>query len=559
MPLASLLLSCALLGVSSRAYAIGEETIAGEAFNTVVGGALTTQMQNNAVVWDLAGRYYEADPSLQDDSPLVNSVNGKTLHDYTQIQWQVEAAAQGVLDWYMVHPGTGEKIPASSPLFQSVYEDWYNYYEGITEGGGGTTGTISQIINFVPHTGYFGYNSSGDKVTGVSGISASMTMSTTSLTKVNEAVATKPNFLFLLVNKDSSYASDSAKAVEFYCSSEPITFDLVQTSTKTINGETIPVYRIDITTTTGPFGHTGFTKSSITNGLPISYAFTGSSSSSIGTSNSPVKIYNVIGVMYYASTMGGGGNQPTEPVYPTPYQPTTPEPPTSPPDNNPTNVNIGGNTYNNNSGTTSVDLTPLLEMLRIINSNIIEFETGFNNYANKVQEYLSNIYDMVYGFLQNIQDEIDDYGHLILEELREANQWLAYIFYSMGQGNGSKPDITVNTDNGLNWFEEILARLLEAMPEGLQDLITTLAELRGVFPFSIPWDLGLILSTLAGQPVTPVVDIPYPYALNRISYIRVDLTPWDGVAYQIRRGLFIVFAGGLALNTKKLLGLVEVD
>lgn len=547
----------------SRAAYAEDFNPAESVYDTIVGNSVSWGQQRWLVAEDLAWRYYQADPSLRDVQPLVPAYpNVGRLSDYSDYEeWRVNAIANGFMVTFPYNFNDldgNAQWDVNTPNHEIEYEKWYNYYEGITSGGGsgGESALDGQYVYLGAGTGLVrtGRNStSQSSYADASSFNGRLSLSQSQVSRVESnqyAVAVMVNFGYNSTTniplRSYIFTSDSPISANVSTSASAYGFGNYYTINVTGSNFTYCYYNDSYPNNVGP---------DTTDGYITGYVKYGSETTGSSFQITDASAYWLVDVN---NPSGGGGNQPTEPVYPTPYQPATPEPPTSPPDNNPTNVNIGGNTYNNNTGTTNADLTPLLEMLRIINSNIIEFETGFNNYANKVQEYLSNIYDMVYGFLQNIQDEIDDYGRLILEELREANQWLAYIFYSLGQGGGSQPDPVVKPDDWWSWLGNLADGLLGDLPTELTALTGTMQALRSVFPFSLPWDLGVLLGLFVATPVTPVLDIPFGYSANGITYIHVDCSAWNNVMATVRSIELVAFAAGLAFKTRDLLKVVEV-
>lgn len=208
-------------------------------------------------------------------------------------------------------------------------------------------------------------------------------------------------------------------------------------------------------------------------------------------------------------------------------------------------------TITNNYPTTAsdIDFSPITTRLDAINENLEKFYDSFNLYWSDFMQY----WDAMGDALENLQNLSFDAN----QNLRDIIAWLKNIFYHMGNG-GSNPNVNVDPETGLRWYEKLLEKLLNALPDGLQELIATLAQLRAVFPFSIPWDLGLMLTGLAADPVAPVVDLPLPYAPNRTYMVHIDCTSWEPAAVMWRRAFVFLFGGWLAWNTKKLLGLVEI-
>ncbi len=78
-----------------------------------------------------------------------------------------------------------------------------------------------------------------------------------------------------------------------------------------------------------------------------------------------------------------------------------------------------------------------------------------------------------------------------------------------------------------------------------------LGELGRHFPFSLPWDVAYLLGLLQAEPVAPVFTLP---VLTTDAEMTIDLSIWESVAVVTRSATLFMFAFGLVLRTRSLLG-----
>lgn len=294
--------------------------------------------------------------------------------------------------------------------------------------------------------------------------------------------------------------------------------------------------------------HTHLYYSNTTWNVGTDYIVTNTNSATLTMTGTSHKANETIRLQYgnaYSAYANNDINQPNkEPVYPTYPEPDNPSvnPPESSPINNTTN-NITNNT-------TTADLQPILDALITINSNIDEFEDIFVRFGNWVMDALGRIIEA-----------INSWNSQILAELRTANGWLRGIYYKRDT-SPSAPDPSIDPDGYGDWWGDLIGKLLKLLPDGVTDFVDLLNQLKGVFPFSIPWDVSAILGLLAHDPVTPVFDLPLPtVTADGVATvpIHIDCTPWNDLAALVRRCVFIWFAFSLALWTREGLRNLEVD
>lgn len=299
----------------------------------------------------------------------------------------------------------------------------------------------------------------------------------------------------------------------------------------------------------------------------------------------PNRVYGLQGYYIYAGSIDGGGDDggdggefgadDDDNVFAPPTQPddtpTQPENPTQP------NVTPDSPTYNtyidNQTTTTTVDLTPILEAIRILNDNLV---AGFGNIEEAISTCCENMRafldawfayfgDLIEAFSDNVDDWFGWYSQNIYKWLKQIDDdinttssqiqsWLQMIYNRMNGGGNTVPNPDTQTDDYFDWWDYFIDKLLNLLPDGVSDFLNVISGLKEVFPFSVPWDVGLILGVFAADPVTPVFDVQLPTYASlggwQLVPIHVDLTPWDGVAQLIRSGVLLVFAFYLALWTR---------
>lgn len=290
------------------------------------------------------------------------------------------------------------------------------------------------------------------------------------------------------------------------------------------------------------------------------------------------------GVDNYVPTPDPVPEPPSEPVGGSPEQPTTQQPaPSTPQPGTDITINLPTvPTYELFVGD-STDYTSwldeIIELLQSIDTHLVSFwrdnlrildniddniyklvgnvNSGFSSihadfgwlgdYIND-QIYSSSVYlanaigSWVKWLAKQLNFDFDDSGIL---------SWLKRIYSRLGGNGVSKPDPTLDEPGFWDWltkqFTDFFSDLLGDSADAVGDLLD---ELKGFFPFSIPWDLYAIFALLAHEPVVPVFDLPLPVPAvidaDKLLLVHVDCTPWDGVARAVRGFELLAFAYGLA-------------
>lgn len=191
---------------------------------------------------------------------------------------------------------------------------------------------------------------------------------------------------------------------------------------------------------------------------------------------------------------------------------------------------------------------------QIQNQISAENDSWYNWYARLIHdqlgwqaEYLVSALRVEFDRLSTILDD---------SVTRPINTWLRMIYGKMGGNGGAKPSPTTEPDSWLDWLHSVIDALLDMLDALVPSFGGALEQLKDIFPFSIPWDIAFCLGLLAQEPQTPVFDVPYPYGYRSgalvYASVRVDFTPWNGVALIIRRIMTVLFAYMLAWATPRL-------
>lgn len=141
-----------------------------------------------------------------------------------------------------------------------------------------------------------------------------------------------------------------------------------------------------------------------------------------------------------------------------------------------------------------------------------------------------------------------------------------YVTDESGDGSGIEytvqwPDLS----KALGTLLEGLTGLVKAFFEGLTNFFIgdldsieleklKLPDLSNLFPFCIPRDLTNILGMFQGEPKAPEFDWVFLNADGSEITQHFDLADFDSVAKVVRSGEVVLFAVGLAMVTRKLLG-----
>ena len=523
-------------------------------------GWYSTAQANDQLAQDLAWRYYyytdkqdkiPVVPTRPDVPELSEFANYGEFYYYTQ-QWCANNLSL-YAPYRLAEMDNGKSWDTTSPDYEQEYKKWYDYYEGITEGGNNNpVGPIPESITVTGILGKYYISSQYQDCTGIA-----LTSTITNIQTVNDYMTNNSLTYYIIVA--GAYGNNSnGLYYELYMSQTPITLSSEVGGSS--NGNDYYYYTLESLTSL----YSAYIGKTTSNYTPLSFTgFKNENRTTKTVQNYQIGRAQLIYGIF--STQGiGTSNNPTEPTYPTypaPYMPVTINNPQNPTYNSPTYNTT--NTTNNQTTTTTADLTPILEAIRILNDNLIDAENVLNDTIITNHASLTGLLDdwmeTIAQYLADIKTYLYEFNSTILNEMRQTNNWLRGIFYKLGAGSSSEPNIVTQPDSWWDWLKGIMDALLGDLPAALSELSSAMSGLKNLFPFSIPWDVAAILALFVAQPVTPVFDVPVPYSANGIAYVRVDLSGWDNVMTAVRSVELAAFAVGLAMKTRQMLANVEVS
>lgn len=227
-------------------------------------------------------------------------------------------------------------------------------------------------------------------------------------------------------------------------------------------------------------------------------------------------------------------------------------------------------------------LDEIVRLLREININLVQFQKDVNNilagmnsnlvrHMGNVSAGFSSVHDDLYWLEESLNDGLESNAKYIVNAIgnwikwlskqlqfdsgsfsdKDIVDWLKKIYSRLG-GNGiSKPDPTTDGPGFWDWllkqFDDFFRDLFGGAADKVKGLFD---ELKGFFPFSVPWDLAFLFGLMVHEPVVPVVDLPLPVpqiidASQKVD-VHIDCTPWDGTMRAVRAFELVIFAFFLA-------------
>ena len=272
-------------------------------------------------------------------------------------------------------------------------------------------------------------------------------------------------------------------------------------------------------------------------------------------------------------------NWPDDTVAPT--SPELPEP-TTPTVDTPTAPTGGGdmyvyNTYNYPSNTTPQDYTPWLESIdRHITGGIEQICDQLNEHCNHLQDKMAE----VGGYIADtITDNFEAYYQDFTDYLRDLFQWLGdtldfdYSGYNdssvvywlkriWSRLGGATPSPVSHPDDAWKWLDDLINNILNGLIDGASGLVSDVASLiSGIiskFPFSIPWDIAAVLTSLVGVPVTPHVEFPLraaPLGIN--TTVVIDLSAFNQTMEIVRAMELISFGCYLLWLSRDMIDMID--
>lgn len=538
--------------------------VALEVFLQIVTGSISSGQANKEFLDDLSWRYYHY-TDKQDKKPIQPIGNAPGLDQFSSwAEWDTYLRSHYLFDYpyRLVGFDDGKSWESSSPKAEEEYTKWYEYYSPTSSGSGESVIPSEIVLNPLAGVQDFSWRGSAaqQKV---------ITLTMSNVNNLNQSFSSQnlKYYLPLLYYRrtiGNSNGSLGGHGLVILASETPITYTINYLETVTVNNKQLETYIFTASSETNIYTSysnavtlgANTTTINLQNNQNNLWVFSNTNAYDYILDTSSESGYRLFGVW---TGEGGGATGPSEPVYPIYPTPEPPAPPTPPEVDGPTTITINNNTSNITNTTTTADLQPILDALDVINRNLDEFSDMFSAYANWMQAGIKALLDGVTGWLSTISGQIETWGNEFWQQLRTANRWLEGIFYKPFGGAGSEPDITLPGDGWWDWLGDILSGLLGDLTGAVSELSSAFDGLKSLFPFSIPWDIAALLGLFATAPVTPVFDLPLPFAADHTAMVHIDCSGWDGIMSAVRSVELVAFALGLALRTRDMLKGVEVE
>lgn len=158
-----------------------------------------------------------------------------------------------------------------------------------------------------------------------------------------------------------------------------------------------------------------------------------------------------------------------------------------------------------------------------------------------VNEYLDIIKDLIDGVADDVISAIDDVtGVPITIEFDPTQDW--------------DPTIELEDNTDLPVEDDRTPVVPDELIPVDYDLEPLKFDLKGFFPFCIPWDIKDMLSKLNASPVAPSYTVNwYIPIVNETLTFTIDLSPYNDVADILRKMEVLAFCIGLALITRQMI------
>lgn len=532
-------------GVAIKAIGSDPAGAAWTLFTSIMGEVASRYQAIYAIQQDLAWRWYQADAEKRAKLPLLPSNDARfaplghwsfteagtpqqqydAWHRYNDQYWPLMVAYQ-----LQRYDGGAWSVAGNVNVADfEEYAKWYDWFEGEPyvppTGDGSTIETYSTPIALRYVYGQGAAYLAQD---------VTVTATETQIESINSKAANKYSLMWWQVR--ASNASTSTETSEGYLavSSSPITVTYeTETTTPKVN------YTVTITSDTSI---TYYAWNATNNFNSVSWTMYRTLTSASRPSLNHIRMW------YQTGTAGSGDAGSQEPVYPEPSQDTIrPVGPTVT-EQEPDTV-----TYVTNETTeTTADLTPILQAIRILNSNVV---AGFGNIEAVMETCCQNMRNLFGGWMQTLTQWLSQ----MLDVMEDEYRWLQAIYYKLGSGQASQPDVVTDDGGYWDWLAALAALVLGNLPATLAELSGAAEALTGVFPFSVPWDLAAVLGLFVAEPVAPVITLPWGFGPDSVANVTVDCSQWSGVMAVAREVEFVLFAAGLALHTRDLLSNTEVE
>ena len=208
-----------------------------------------------------------------------------------------------------------------------------------------------------------------------------------------------------------------------------------------------------------------------------------------------------------------------------------------------------------------------------IKKYLVGYYRGFWNYAGVGVEIAQDVPEVkpIHEPVLNVGGNSSGVGVMTPKPQEDTPTYIENVenyYVTDESGDGSGIEYTVqwpDLSKALGTLLEGLTGLVRAFFEGLTNFFIgdldsieleklKLPDLSNLFPFCIPRDLTNILGMFQGEPKAPEFDWVFLNADGSEITQHFDLSDFEPVAKVVRSGEVVLFAVGLAMVTRKLLG-----
>lgn len=510
-----------LKSAPSGAKSAGSD-LALDIFKDMVADEISSNTATQRIMHDLAWRYY-AHPDKRDKIPLWKMRDYDPGYGYAVYSLQ-ECTSYG--DWCAKNKyfntyfagfltasfqlrelnHQGKSWDASSPAASEIFSDWYYYYEGRPSSGEDIVQVYSSPITM--------FRSFGN-VTNTTASDATLSCTSTQLTTLNSRVQNKYSIMIYYRYADTATTGATTSRGLLITSISPISVTYTQVGSSNYTN-----YQLSVTSS-GSLSYYRWSPSNTTTNNWDMYTAPVDTLSGSAAQQS----FQYVRALYSSRNIGDSSGTGSDEPVPSPGAPSKPQP------QQPIITTVNSPTYNNVTyqtiSQTDVDLQPIIDALAVHDENM---QDAWNAYSILFDDWMNTLKAVI----ENWEQVWLDWTNTLYQDLQYYLDGITYVLYEILQTLQMQPYIDVPTP------ETITINY-----DGAVD------NLKTRFPFSIPWDIKLILELLDQPPTAPEFD--FPVLLTEYT-VHIDLSPLEPMAEILRFMSDLFFLAGLLMVTRKVVG-----
>ena len=521
-----------LKSVPNAAKSVGAD-LALDIFKDMVTGEISSNAATQRIMHDLAWRYY-AHPDKRDKIPLWKMRDYDPVYGYAVYSLQ-ECSSYG--DWCAKNKyynnyfagfltasfqlrelnHQGRSWDSTSPAASELFSEWYYYYEGEPSSDGTVVEGDYTLVSVTAWSNSIPSNKSGVTSIGVL---------TTQYQELRNYASANGQKIIAYANSDGARLQTLPTGVgvfwdvtarrdsgRYVCvigaNSTDYNGAAQTTGLKAITGS--GTVQNGVWYVNGSMSNSNMSFGWLSYGNATGYSRYGQLASNVYYKNESV----------YGEDSGGGSNEPVPSPGPTPKP--QPQQPIITTVNSPTYNNVTYQTINQ----TDVDLQPIIDALAVHDENM---QDAWNAYSILFDDWM----DTLKTVIENWEQVWLDWTNTLYQDLQYYLDQIQYVLYEILMALQSEPyvpvpqpeTVTINFDNAVN-------------------------NLSTRFPFSIPWDVKLIMELLEQPRQAPEFDLP---VVMTEYTVHIDFSPFENMAAVSRFMSLVLFTGGLLMATKKMIG-----